>query len=120
MSDDKDVLGKADALLRRHAGGPAPEDPAELPVLTDFVEPLPAAAPEAPAPGRPELARDLFQRVMAEAESRLASDLERRLAQQLAPQVRAAAAAAIAELRRDLADAVAEAVKQALERRDVK
>ncbi len=45
---DSDVLGKADALLRRHRAARAaasPEPPADFPVLTEVVAGAPAAPP---------------------------------------------------------------------------
>jgi hypothetical protein len=111
---DKDVLGKADALLRRHSL-PLPgsgSDAGGVPVLTEFVEP----------PGAPtsELAQAIFERVMKEVEGRLAADLERRLAQHLVGQVHAAVASAIGDLHQDLANTIGDAIKQELERRHVK
>ena len=56
MASDKDVLGKADALLRRHAAG---TEAGGVPVLTDLVhDPRAKAAAE-------ELAREIFTRVLA-------------------------------------------------------
>jgi hypothetical protein len=99
VADDKDILGKADALLKRHAAG---GDAGEVPVLTDLVD--------APGPVDP-VEREVFTRVMAEVEKKLSTDLERRVAQQLAPHVHAAVASAIAGLHHDIARAVAEALK---------
>jgi hypothetical protein len=113
MESDKDVLGKADALLRRHAiSAPATgSDTGGVPILTELVDaPL--------MPGENEaLAREIFNRVMAEVEGRLAADLEKRLAQQLAPQVHAAVASAIGDLRQELANAIGDAVSEALSTR---
>ena len=107
--DDKDVLGKADALLRRHA--PVGTETGGVPTLTDLVEdPATAEATRA-------LARDVFHRVMAEVEGRLAKDLEARLAQHLVPQVHAAVASAIGDLRQELANAIGDAVADALRNR---
>ena len=108
MADD-DVLGKADALLRRHAvsrpaGG---SDTGGIPVLTDIVS---DPGPEG------ELANEVFRRVMQAVESRLAADLENRLALHLVPQVHAAVAAAVADMREELAKAIGEAVSEALSR----
>ena len=111
---DKDVLGKADALLRRHSL-PLPgsgSDTGGVPVLTEFVEP--------PGAGTSELAQAIFERVMKEVEGRLAADLERRLAQHLVGQVHAAVASAIGDLHQDLANTIGDAIKQELERRHVK
>jgi len=109
---DKDVLGKADALLRRHAiplpGGSADSD---VPVLTDLIEPKPA-----PPEPQSELARALTEQIVAEVEVRLATEVERRVADQIG----AAVAAAIGDLHAELASTVAEAVRKELERRNVK
>ena len=47
MSSDKDVLGKADALLRRHTLAAPGEgsDTGGVPVLTDLIEDPAAGAP---------------------------------------------------------------------------
>jgi len=106
---DDDVLGKADALLRRHAvSSPAGgSDTGGIPVLTDIVgDPQPEG----------ELANEVFRRVMQEIEGRLAADLENRLALHLVPQVHAAVAAAVADLRQELANAIGDAVAEALAR----
>ena len=95
---DKDVLGKADALLRRHsiALPGAGSESGAVPVLTEMVEPPPARAQDAP----PDLAQAIFERVMHEVDGRLA--------------------AAVGDLRQQLASAVGEAIRQELERRHVK
>ena len=110
MASDKDVLGKADALLRRHATG----EPGGVPVLTDLVhDPKAKAAAE-------ELAREIFTRVLAEVEGRLAADLEKRLVQHLVPQVHSAVASALGDLHQELANAIGDAVAAALRDRQVK
>lgn len=116
MSSDKDVLGKADALLRRHAlSAPAgASDTGGVPILTELVDAPAFVGEEA------ELAREVFDRVMAEVEGRLAADLENRLAQHLVPQVHAAVASALGDLRQELANAIGDAVSQAIARRQVK
>ena len=112
MASDKDVLGKADALLRRH-GTPGSET-GGVPVLTDLIhDPKARAATE-------ELARDVFNRVMAEVEGRLAADLEKRLVQHLVPQVHTAVASALGDLHQELANAIGDAVAAALKDRQVK
>lgn len=116
---DKDVLGKADALLRRHSL-PLPGSGGEtggVPVLTELIEPTPAPAPQAPSP---DLGRAILERVMQDVEGRLATDIEKRIAQHLAPQIQAAVASAIGELRQELAATIGAAVRQELERRHVK
>lgn len=141
MEGDKDVLGKADALLRRHStGAPASgSDTGAFPLLTDIVDdsllgsesaaaaaptPSPEAAPAFDAPPLPdaaaELAHEVFTRVMAEVEGRLTADIERRLAAHLVPQVHAAVASAIGDLHQELANAIGDAIAAALAHRDVK
>jgi hypothetical protein len=111
VATDKDVLDKADALLRRHAVG---SETGGVPVLTDIIDdPATKEATEA-------LAREVFSRVMAEVEGRLATDLEHRLAQHLVPQVHAAVASALGDLRQELANAIGDAVTEALKQRPVK
>ena len=111
MASDKDVLGKADALLRRHATG---TEAGGVPVLTDLVhDPRAKAAAE-------ELAREIFTRVLAEVEGRLAADLEKRLVQHLVPQVHTAVASAIGDLHQELANVIGDAVAAALRDRQVK
>ena len=105
MADDKDILGKADALLRRHAGIPGAADP-DVPLLTDLVQ---ARAPAAP-PADP-VEREVFDRVIAEVEKRLTAELERRVARQLAPQIHAAITSAVGDLHQDIARAIDEALK---------
>ena len=122
MPSDKDVLGQADALLRRHSisapGSGA--DTGAVPLLTDLVEHLDTGSPTSVDPPTSELAREVFERVMAEVEGRLAAELERRLAQHLIPQVHAAVASAIGDLHQELANTIGDAVKEALERRSLK
>ncbi len=116
MASEGDVLGRADALLRRHATGGA-GDAGGIPVLTELLsEPEPPPA-EGPAGG---LAREVFDRVMAEVEGRLAADLERRLASHLEGQVHAAVASALGDLRQELANAIGDAVSAALRDHPVK
>ena len=114
-SSDKDILGKADALLRRHA---AAGDVSAVPVLTDMVE---GASPAAHPQGlSSELAREVFARVMAEVEGRLAADLEKRLTEHLVPQVHTAVVSAIGDLHQELANVIGDAVTRALDRRHLK
>lgn len=110
-SNDKDVLGKADALLRRHAPG---TETGGVPVLTDFVaDPRTKAAID-------ELTREIFNRVTAEVEGRLAADLENRLVQHLVPQVHTAVASALGDLHQELANAIGDAIAAALKDRQLK
>lgn len=110
---DKDVLGKADALLRRHSTTPGADTEA-VPVLTDLIQ---DPALRSPAD---ELAHEVFRRVLAEIEGRLAADFEQRVAQHIVSQVHAAVASALGDLRQELANAVGDAVKEALRNRPVK
>jgi hypothetical protein len=115
MASDKDVLGQADALLRRHSiSAPATgSDTGGVPVLTDLLE------DPATAEAR-QLAREVFNRVMVEVEGRLAKDLEHKLALHLIPEVHAAVASAIGDLRQEFANAIGDAVAEALKQRNVK
>jgi hypothetical protein len=117
MPADKDILGKADALLRRHSiGAPGTAtDTHGVPVLTEIVEPRPAQDEATSA-----LAREVFDRVMADVEGRLAAELERRVTQHLVPQVHAAVASALGELHQELANTIGEAIRDALDKRHLK
>ena len=130
MADDRDILGKADALLRRHVPPSATGDGTDVPVLTELITPsgrpaAPAAPeprlPPAPAPvaaSRDEaFSRDLVAEVVNAVQARLAQDLERRLTQQVTAEVQASVAAALGDLRQDIANAVGDAVAEALARR---
>jgi hypothetical protein len=111
VASDKDVLGKADALLKRHAQG---GDGGGVPTLTELVhDPRAQAAME-------ELSREIFNRVLAEVEGRLAADLEKRLVQHLVPQVHTAVASALGDVRQELANAIGDAVTAALRDRELK
>ena len=68
MPSDKDILSKADALLRRHTA-PGSETGA-YPVLTDLIDHPDGAAAD-------EIVRDVHARVMAAIELHLAGDLEK-------------------------------------------
>lgn len=120
MSSDKDVLGKADALLRRHTLAAPGEgsDTGGVPVLTDLIED--PSAPRAAEGAGEDLAREVYAQVLVDVEKRLAADLERRIAQHFAPQVHAAVAAALSDARQELARAIADAVAEAISRRQVK
>jgi hypothetical protein len=113
MENDKDILGKADALLRRHAIAPpaSGSDTGGVPILTELVD-----APDS-MDSDDALAREVCARVIAEVEGRLAEDLEKRLVQHLVPQVHAAVASALGDLRQELANAIGDAVAQALSER---
>jgi hypothetical protein len=124
MAGEKDVLGKADALLRRHSIAPpaTASDTGSVPILTDLFDDAGASATEVDLPLEPEddLASEVFTRVMAAVEARLSADLERRLMHHLVPQVHAAVTSAVGDLRQELANAVGDAVAEALQRRQVK
>ncbi|MBL0140531.1 MAG: hypothetical protein IPP91_00250 [Betaproteobacteria bacterium] len=132
MEDDRDILGKADALLRRHVPPRAEDgDSADFPVLTEVITRggTPAAGPAAPAAppaqvhdrtmaaGDDEYTRALIAEVVNAVQSRLARDLERRLTQQVAAEVHASVAATLGDLRQEIANAVGDAVAEALARR---
>ena len=117
MADDKDVFGRADALLRRNAAAHAANaDPAAVQVREHRDGDPPDAADELSS----EVAREVFARVLAEVEGRLANDLEKRVSDHLASQVHTAVAAALGDLRQELANAIAAAVAESLQRRNVK
>ena len=135
MAHDDDILGKADALLRRHVPPRATtgeED--EVPVLTELITPsgMPAPGPRSEAqpagtsgPALPARSDDAFTRelvaeVVAAVQSRLAQDLERRLTQHLVAEVHASVVATLGDLRQDIANAVGDAVAEALARRHEK
>jgi hypothetical protein len=113
MAGNDDILGKADALLRRSAGTPPGSDTGAVPVLTDFVDV--AGSEDATV-----LAGEVSMQVMATVEAQLAADIERRVSEQLSGSIKEAVACALEELRPTLADAVAHAVAEALENRKVK
>jgi len=103
---DKDLLGQADGLMRRHVGS----DTGAVPILTDLIDAPPAAEPldsaRLPSPGTPPGASEdgdaaaIEARIMAEVDRRLAAEMER--------------------VRHELAATVADAVRQALSDRPVK
>ena len=109
---DRDVLGQADALLKRHG-----EVATDVPVLTDLVESPGVIAAEA---AHPELAQEILRRVLREFELRFSGDLERRILETLQPQLHAAVSSAIGDLRQELANVVGDAVAEALKRPPVK
>ncbi len=113
---DRDLIDKADALLKRHAisSPTSGSDTGGIPVLTDFVERPGGDAPEGPAA---DLAREVFTRVIAEVEGRLAADLELRLVEHLQAEVHVAVASALGDLRQEVANAIGDAVTEALKRK---
>jgi hypothetical protein len=106
VADDKDILGKADALLRRHAGSSPGADAADVPLLTDLID-----APAHAMPPSDPVEREVFDRVIAEVEKRITTELERRVARSLVPQIHAAITSAVGELHKDIARAINEALK---------
>jgi hypothetical protein len=115
LADDDDVLGKADALLRRRSVAP-PADGSQtggVPLLTDLV----GEPPDASDALTGDVAHEVFDRVIAEVESRLTAELERRVAERLAPEVNSAVVSALADLRPELAKTIADAVAEALAKR---
>jgi hypothetical protein len=115
MSDDRDILGQADALLRRHA--PARPGSEDVPMLTELITP---GAATAPPREHDRITKEILAEVMAAVELRLAPGLERRLADHLVAEVHLAVAAALVDLRQDIANAVGDALAEALARRQVK
>jgi hypothetical protein len=115
LADDEDVFGKADALLRRRSLAP-PADGTQMggvPVLTDLVG-------EPPGPQdalTTDIAREVFDRVIAAVEGRLTTELERRVTERLVPDMNSAVVSAVADLRPELAKTIADAVAEALARR---
>jgi len=123
MEGEKDVLGKADALLRKHAVAPPADGSATggVPILTDLIEAPEGRAVDAPVePAPPDITQEVINRVMAEIERRFSADLERRLLEHLTPQVQSAIASAIGDLHQELANAIGDAIAEALEQRQVK
>ena len=129
MAENDDILGKADALLRRHVPPRAGRgEGSEVPVLTELITPggsRAASAPPAeatrkvtPEPdGRDdEVRRQLVAEIADTVRSRLAQDLERRLTDKVLVEIRGAVTASLGELRPDIARAVDEAVTEALKR----
>jgi hypothetical protein len=114
LESDKDVLEKADALLRRHAAAGVGTETGGVPVLTDLVDDASEAGAIA------DLSREVFRRVMAEVEGRLAIDLEARVAEHLVAQVHGAVGSALGDLRQELANAIGDAVAEAVRQRRVK
>ena len=127
MENDRDILGKADALLRRHAPArPEHGEGADVPVLTELITPG-GPLPTAPATlaARATATRLAAHRGAASAAPRRRlharadrrgrrmpcsrgwrSDLEHRLTQQVMAEVHASVAATLGDLRQDIANAV--------------
>lgn len=114
---DKDVLGQADALLRRHNAAIG-TDTGSVPVLTDLLDAPPVPLP--PASVAPALVNDVQQRVLEQLHGRLSEDLENRVLQHLVPQVHVAVATAVADLQQQLAELIGDAISEALRERQVK
>jgi hypothetical protein len=130
LADDRDILGKADALLRRHVPPRTGSgDSGDVPVLTELITPgaVPAASsareepPVATPPSAPghdvALRRELVAEVVSTVQARLARDLERRIAEHATAEIRASIAAALEGLQDDIAAAARDAVAEALARR---
>ncbi len=115
---DKDVLGQADALLRRHAN-PVGTDTGAVPVLTEFFDAPPSANAPVP-PAVAPLVSEVQQRVLEQLQGPLTEDLENRVLQHLVPQVHMAVATAVADLQQQLANAIGDAIAEALRERQVK
>lgn len=97
---DKDLIGKADGLMRRHSA--VGSDTSSFPVLTDLVETPPAAEPietasvaqPAPATESPPGSEELTELVMRKVDQRLEAEMRR--------------------VRGEIAEAVAAAVREVL------
>lgn len=126
MTDERDLLGQADALLRRHVPPRSTAGP-DVPVLTELISPGGLAAPAQAALSDEDsddavtvdesLRRELVAEAVVAVQAKLADELEDRLAQLVAAEVRESVASALADLRRDITGAVASAVDEALARR---
>jgi len=117
--DDRDILGKADALLRRHVPPRAESGESDVPVLTELITPGDAPSPSLPFPAAEsgESNSELVAEIARAVQSRLVDDFERRMTQQVTADVQASVAAALEDLRQEIADAVREAVAEALSSR---
>jgi hypothetical protein len=115
MAGNDDVLGKADALLRRSSGTPAApgSETGAFPVLTDFVDV--AGSEDATV-----IAGEVSMQVMATVEARLTEEIERKVAAQVTSQLQIVVANALIELRPELANIVAHVVAEAMAKRGVK
>lgn len=137
MSDSRDLLHKADALLGRYRADRSDDE--DVPILTEVVElPFAGERPERPhaPPGKlpepppakeippPEelrrLEKDLRDRVLASLELQLQSALDEPLRARLDDHLRRALAALTAQVKADidelLREAVGRAVKSEIER----
>ena len=113
MADERDLLDKADALLRRHALASGGET-GTYPVLTDLVVP-PGAMDE-----QGKRRAEIVEGILAQLKTRFGVELEREVAEKLAPQLRAAVAEALAGLEERLAALVSQAVEESLKEPPVK
>jgi hypothetical protein len=116
VASDKDVLGRADALLRRSATG---SDTGSVPVLTELVGEPPVTEPPAVELSS-GLAQEVFAQVLEQVQGRLAADIERRLSERFATDVHQAVTDVMGDMREELAQAIASAVAEALARHAVK
>jgi hypothetical protein len=114
MQDDHDILGKADALLRRHVPQNAGSgEGADVPVLTELITP----GGDRPATPDDEYKRKLIAEVVSAVQARLAQDLEHHLTRKVIAEVHVSVAAALGDIQQDIATIVADAVAEALARR---
>ena len=114
MRDDRDILDKADALLRRHATPSAGSGQnAGVPVLTELITP----GGDRPAAPDDEFTRALIAEVASAVQARVAQDLEHHLTQKAIAEVHASVAAALGDIQQDIATLIADAVAEALARR---
>lgn len=113
MPDERDILDKADALLRRHAPRNAGlGENADVPVLTELITP----GGDRPAASDDEFTRKLVAEVASAVQARIAQDLEHHLTQKAIAEVHTSVAAALGDIQQDIATMIADAVAEALAR----
>jgi hypothetical protein len=121
MSEPEDLLGRADALLKRyHPSSPGAQ--AEVPVLTEVVANPPPVAPQAaPTQNAPtkaellELEQRLKQNILDSIGSHVAKIIEEPLKVRLDAHLHRALAGLSAQLKTDLEVLIREAVARAVE-----
>ncbi len=123
---DRELVGKVDALLGRHAAAHRTAetvDDRNVPVLTEVI-----SAPEwTPTPidtaevlkqlsenQVDALSQEIFARVYGKLDRELASRLEDRIAAQLATQINVAITHVITDMRQEIANEIGDAVNAAL------